>query len=779
MIIFRLYRSRLQQFLCGLGLLTIVLGCRPDLPPVQRPLTGNWQFKALDSTAWLPATVPGVVHTDLLALGKIPDPFTGRHEAAVQGLAENQWEYRLTFNLTKEELRYPQIDLVFAGLDTYAEVWLNGQHVLSANNMFRKWRLKVKETLVAGANSLKVVFTPPVMANKQKLAALPYTLPAGAETGKWQVSPFTRKAPYQFGWDFAPRLVTMGIWQPVYLHFWPTARIEDVTFTLNYLTDEEAGYTVHLAVYAAQDNSKCTLKVRNATQEITLREGYNNTAIDIAIPDPKLWWPNGWGEANLYAIPVTLRHNGMVIDSLTKRLGVRTVELVQDFDSVGRSFYVRVNNKPVFIKGANWTPLSSFPSAVPDSVYCNRLEAVQAANMNMLRVWGGGIYERDLFYDLCDAKGILVWQDFMFANSMYPGDAAFYANVREEVKQQVKRLQTHPSLAFWNGNNEIEVAWKNWGWQQQYGYTAGDSAKIWQDYQYLFRQLIPEIIALFDPGRAYTPTSPLSNWGRPENFSSGSMHYWGVWHGPDDFPDFRTNVGRFMAEYGFQAYPDTATVAFYTDALADVFTSPDLAHQKSYVGNKLLVAQATKYFGKPAGAEDFIAKSQQTQALALKMAIEAHRLAKPVCGGTLFWQLNDCWPGPSWAVVDYFGRPKLAWEVIKDRYQPVILVVSADRKAFSIEVVNDLQDEVNGRLQLALWDAAGTRHWVTGKDISLGANRVKSIYRSQVNKLLDGRPAAQVYLKATLFIDGQPADVETFYFVPPKDFQGSYTMVGE
>ena len=756
----------------------LAIGCHPELPRSQREIRDNWQFKATDSAAWLPARVPGTVHTDLLALGKIPDPLVGNNAEAGQWVEEQAWEYRTSFELTAAESNYPKIDLLFAGLDTYAEVLLNGRPVLAANNMFRQWRLAAKDLLVPGKNTLRVVFTPPAKASMEQAMALGYALPAGSETGKWHVSPFTRKAAYQFGWDFAPRLITMGVWQPVYLDFWQTARIESATFSLNQLSATEATYTVSLAVYGARDGATCTLQALDSEQELNLQAGYNNVAIDIRIPDPKLWWPNGWGEPYLYDIPIKLTAGGVVVDSIGKRLGIRTVELVQEFDSVGRSFFFKVNNQPLFVKGANWTPLSSFPTTVPDSVYRQRLAGVKEANMNMLRVWGGGIYERDLFYDLCDENGILVWQDLMFANSMYPGDDAFVRNVREEVQQQVKRLQSHPSLALWNGNNEIAVAWKNWGWQQQYGYSPADSAQIWHDYQRLFRQVIPQVIDLFDPDRDYTPTSPLSNWGKPENFKSGSMHYWGVWHGQDDFADYRHNVGRFMAEYGFQSYPGLATVNYYTAHAADVFAAPELSHQKSYVGNDMITRQITRYFGAPADARDFIAKSWQVQALALKTAIEAHRMHKPVCSGTLFWQLQDCWPGPGWSVIDYLGHKKPAYAVVSDRYKPVILIITDDRDDFTVAVANDRLQAVNGSLKLELFTAGNSRLWVFEKPVVAGANQTTTIYRSQVNKLLDGEPPDRVYLQATLTTETGEVDVENYYFVKPKDFPGEYDLIG-
>ena len=770
---------KFYKFILPVSIFLLIIGCQSEKSNHHRDLSTGWQFRAVDSEDWLAATVPGVVHTDLLSHGLIPDPFVGTNEDGVQWVEDKQWAYKTTFNLTEAELAFGKVDLVFAGLDTYADVTLNGESILEANNMFREWRVAVKEKLLPGDNELQILFTPPIEKNRYKLEQLGYTLPAGSETGKWRVSPFTRKAGYQFGWDFAPRLVTMGIWQPVNLDFWDEARVENVRFEQGNISPAAANYTVHMAIYGAADNISCRLQVLDSEQDISLNSGYNNVAIDITIANPQLWWPNGLGEAHLYDIPIKLISGGEVIDSLNKRLGIRTIELVQDFDPpVGRAFYFKVNNEKVFAKGANWSPLSSFPSAIHDSTYINRLKAVKGAHMNMLRVWGGGIYERDLFYDLCDEYGILVWQDFMFANSMYPGDEDFVNNVEEEVSQQITRLQTHPSLAIWNGNNEIEVAWKNWGWQKQFDYSAEDSAKIWLDYEHLFRQKIPELVSIYDGQHGYTPTSPLSNWGRPENFNTSSMHYWGVWHGDATFVDYKTHVGRFMAEYGFQSYPEKATIDFFTGGNDLDLSDNKSAHQKSYIGNGLIIKEIKGNLGNDLSFDSFPQQSQEVQALAYKIAIEAHRVNKATCGGTLFWQLNDCWPGPSWSVIDYFGRKKIAYQVVQDRYKPVILVADSRENAFSVFVVSDLLADKKAQLKLELFKYNDERLWVSEKEVAAEANASITIYRSDIRKLLDGTPKGEVYLKLTLFSDNEILDIEKFYFVKPKDYKGEVDLVG-
>ncbi|RLD23374.1 MAG: glycoside hydrolase family 2 protein, partial [Bacteroidetes bacterium] len=493
---------------------------------------------------------------------------------------------------------------------------------------------------------------------------------SGSETAdiKTRVSSFTRKAAYHFGWDWGPRFVTSGIWRPITLKAWNKARIKNIYTSTLKLNDKNAELQTHIEVEVVEEG--LYLIVLDGKKHIEkLAKGINSVNYPFQIENPKLWWCNGYGEANLYNQKVELTQDDQVLDSKEINYGVRTIELVNEPDSMGTSFYFKLNGKPVFMQGANYIPQDMFLPRVKDAQYENLIEDVKQANMNMLRVWGGGIYENDLFYDLCDKNGILVWQDFMFAGSLYPDDTEFKENVKQEVIQNIKRLRGHPSIALWCGNNEIEVAWNNWGWQNQYGYSPEDSIKIWDNYKSIFHQLIPEQIAIYDSLRDYTPTSPLSNWGTAENFDRGSMHYWGVWHGREPFENFENNVGRFMVEYGFQSFPEMSTLKqVMSDSSLNLNSSAMKNRQKSYIGNGLISDHIKQYYNEPETFEEFVLLSQQTQAKGLQMAIEAHKTKQPHCMGTLFWQLNDCWPGPSWSVIDYYGKHKLAYDMVKKEY---------------------------------------------------------------------------------------------------------------
>lgn len=633
-------------------------------------LNNDWQFSQEGTNEWYPATVPGVVHLDLLANNLIDDPFWGNNEQKLQWIEQENWIYKTTFQATDTLFDQQHIEIDFEGLDTYATVYLNGDKLFEANNMFREWSQEVKNLLIPGENELKIIFQSPVQHNKKKVETYPYSLPSGNETADIpiKVSPFTRKAAYQFGWDWAPRFVTSGIWRAVKLNTWNKARLTNVFTSTQNLQGDMA--KMKTAIEVEVDEEGLYRVVVDSIEHLEhLKSGVNYISYTFEINNPKLWWCNGLGEPYLYEQNIKLFQGNRLLDTKKLDYGVRTIELINKPDSIGTSFYFKLNGRPVFMQGANYVPQDVFLPRVKNKQYEKLIKDVKDAHMNMLRVWGGGIYENDIFYNLCDQMGILVWQDFMFAGSLYPDDKEFRENVKQEVAQNIKRLRGHPCIALWCGNNEIEVAWGNWGWQKQYGYSPEDSVAIWNNYNSIFHVLIPDQVKAFDSGRAYTPTTPLSNWGTPENFNHGSMHYWGVWHGREPFENFASNVGRFMVEYGFQSFPELGTLRkVMADSSLSLESTTMQNRQKSYIGNGLILTHIQQYYHKPKSFTEFVELSQKTQARALKMAISAHKQNKPRCMGSLFWQLNDCWPGPSWSVIDYFGNHKLAYDAVKEAY---------------------------------------------------------------------------------------------------------------
>ncbi|HYY96248.1 MAG TPA: glycoside hydrolase family 2 TIM barrel-domain containing protein, partial [Pyrinomonadaceae bacterium] len=533
-------------------------------------LHAGWKFREAGKGEWRAATVPGCVHTDLLANKLIEDPFYRDDEPKLQWIGKTDWEYQTTFDVPPRLLQREHVELVFEGLDTYATVTLNGSVLLEADNMFRTWRADAKRLLKPGANTLRVLFRSPVNEILPLMAKMSYQLPASNDQGE-KTSPFTRKAPYQYGWDWGPRFVTSGIWRPVSLEAWDAARVESLRVVQKQLGRDSAQLTAEVEVVSTGERD-ATVVVENLTdksapiaQPVKLAAGANQVAVNFRINKPRLWWPNGMGEHALYDIRVRLLTPGKdhdifrEVDAAAARVGLRTVELRQQPDKEGKSFTFVVNGVPVFMKGANWIPADSFPTRMTRERYRQLVESARDARMNMLRVWGGGIYESDDFYELCDEMGILLWQEFMFACSMYPGDPAFLENVRAEAVDNVKRLRNHPSIVIWCGNNEIETAWQHWGWKQNL------PAKLWDDYKKIFHGVLPEVVAAYDPARPYWPSSPSSNLeDDPDSQRMGDVHYWEVWHAAKPFNEYERQHPRFMSEYGFQSFPQIETVNAYT-----------------------------------------------------------------------------------------------------------------------------------------------------------------------------------------------------------------------
>jgi beta-mannosidase len=627
-------------------------------------LNGNWMVES-DTIPPFQAEVPGTIHTDLLNAGKIGDPFANDNEAHLQWIEELDFTYSRSFEVSALQLENEEAArLIFDGLDTYANVYLNDSLILSADNMFRSWEVSVKEVLRVGENTLKVKFFSPVTKQRDANSYGQLTFPADNDPTK--TAPFVRKAAYHFGWDWGPRFVTCGMYRGVRLEFGDRVRIRRFRGDIKELTDSIAKVDVHVQLENPEGRELRVQVHKRGTSYMPVNVTTTGTQVTVPIEifEPKRWWPNGAGEQHRYEIGVSVWEQDQTLDFKIYHIGLREIELVNAPDSIGTSYYFKVNGEPLFMKGANYIPQDVFLPRVTPEQYDTLLQRVHDAGMNMLRVWGGGVYEDDRFYELCDSLGILVWQDFMFAGTMYPWDADFIANVEAEADEQLGRLNWRPCIALWCGNNEIDVAWHNWGWQQKYGYSPSDSAQMWQGYLDLFEKRLPALVE--QHAGNYISTSPTSNWGTPENFNHGSMHYWGVWHGREPISSFEDNVGRFMVEYGMQSYPHLETLRDYLDSSFLVLGDSTLmARQKSYIGNGEIERHLTDLGLTYDDLKSYIAATHEAQAVALQTAISAHLKAQPHCMGTLFWQLNDCWPGPSWSVIDYRGRLKPAYHEVR------------------------------------------------------------------------------------------------------------------
>ncbi len=660
--------------LCYLLLLLSLISCGQDGNHSNNrsviSLNGAWTLTDLDSLQQYSAQVPGTVHTDLLMNHAIEDPYYGYQEEKLKYLEEKNWRYSRTFELDSDLLNSPHLELLCKGLDTYSKLYINDALVGQSSNMFRPWKFEIKPFVKIGKNKIRIEFTSPFKAKKAAVDSLDYVLPADNEFGERKYSPFCRKAAYHFGWDWAPRFVSSGIYLDIEVRATQSIELLDYAVHTMELTQEKALMVLKTVIRADSDSEvQCSLGDHFKSQKFLL-EGVHQYLDTFEIHHPKLWWPNGNGEAYLYAADLILSSSEFQVFDQKIHFGIRTVELINEPDSIGTSFYFKLNGQAIFAKGANYIPQDIFLPRVKDEDYRKLLGLAKEAGMNMIRVWGGGIYEKDLFYHLCDSLGLMVWQDYMFAGTMYPVDDPFLKEVKEEVLYQSQRLSKHPSVVVWCGNNEIEVAWHNWGWQEKYGYEEALQEELWDAYVRMFHDSIPTWLRNINPYIPYTPTSPLSNWGRAENFNHSSMHYWGVWHGREDFSSYSDNVGRFMVEYGMQSYPDASLLLEYMDSNQLHLDSLALkSRQKSYIGNGEILKHIEQYFESPSNVQEFILRSQDMQAMALDSAIHHHMAKQGHCMGSLLWQLNDCWPGPSWSIIDYQRKPKKAYWVVKERFE--------------------------------------------------------------------------------------------------------------
>ncbi len=692
----------------------------------QRSELNNWEFRKAGDRTWYRAVVPGCTHLSLLENKLIEDPFWGDNEKKLQWIERENWEYKSVFNVAQSELGQQKVLLVFECLDTYADVYLNGHMILKADNMFRTWKVDVKQYLKAEGNELRINFFAVEPIEDKKIKAYSgIELPGGKRA-------FTRKAQYHYGWDWGPRFVTNGIQGKVYLESYNQIKINDLNIKQVSLADSAARLQAIVEVEAL-DTVQCELFLnfdqQTLTKSIRLDKGSNLVVFECTVKNPKRWWTNGLGDQFRYEFSLLVKILDQLVDTKTVSTGLRTIELVTDKDDAGETFYFKLNGVPVFMKGANYIPQESFYGRLTDDTYRNLIDQAKHANMNMLRVWGGGLYERDYFYEYCDQAGILVWQDFMYACAMYPADDAMLRNIEQESIEQIKRLRNHPSIALWCGNNEIAEAWNHWGWKQSF--LGSRKKRIERDYAQIFQKTLPNLVARYGNGIAYWESSPKFGRGNPLSISQGDAHYWGVWHDIEPFEKFEEKVPRFMSEFGFQSFPSMKTIASFTEVNdRKIDSDAMLNHQKHPRGNALVKEYMMRDYRQPKDFESFVYVSQLLQAEGMRKGFDAHLRNRPYCMGTLYWQLNDCWPVTSWSSIDYFGNWKAMHYFAKHSFQsPTILVSMDEAKKLSVHGINDLQSDVSGKLLVKYYDFSGN---LLAEDMTmpvLTANSAKLIYQ--------------------------------------------------
>ena len=730
-----------------------------------------WQFRATTEKSWLPAQVPGCVHTDLLRAGRIPDPFLGTNELQVQWIEERDWEYRTSFALPEALGAEDEIDLVADGLDTVATVTLNGHVVARTDNMFLGHRWAVKKLLRRGRNELVIRFASArryIEARRRWHAPKEINDPVGGCT-------VIRKQQCQFGWDWGPRLVTAGIWRDLRLEGWHGNRLDSVRVTQTHRADRTVLLT--LAPELARPAPGAVCRWRVSLDRVTVAEGIGPT---IELRHPQLWWPAGQGAQPLYQLEVDVTTaRGESIGRWMRRIGLRTVELRRDADAWGRSFQFVVNGRPIFAKGANWIPAHSFVTTLGRADYARDLRSAVAAHMNMVRVWGGGIYESEDFYDLCDELGLLVWQDFMFACTLYPGTRDFLASVRAEAAYQVRRLRHRACLALWVGNNEI------WSINAHLA-DQPDFARWRAAYTALFDDVLPTAVATHGADAAYWPGSPWREGPATDHAAGereGDTHYWDVWHARHPVKDYERWSFRFVSEFGMQSYSSPATNAtFCPPADGNVFGPVMENHQKNRAGNQIILDYVSRRYRFPKSQDDLIYLSQLNQAHCMQVGVEHYRRLMPRCMGALYWQLNDCWPVASWSSIEFTGRWKALHYVARRFFAP---------RAVSAHVVGDEETTI-GNYRRSTVD---TVHLHTVCDHPTGARGVLrwELHHTDGRRLLQGRKAVvlrpgesrrqqtlslgralrthgrdHLWLRFALEVDGQRVSEDTVFLTPPR-----------
>jgi beta-mannosidase len=744
-------------------------------------LNSGWEFRqrvegsGAQAAEWRPAQVPGDVHLDLFRNKLIPDPFYRDNESKLQWIENADWEYRTTIDAKPEILKHEKIELDFEGLDTYSEVYLNDQKILTADNMFREWRVDVKAYLKPGPNQLLIVFPPPIEA-AEKVAA----------TDKWraqtqaQEKTYIRKAAYEYGWDWGPRFVTSGIWRPLKLDVWDGARISNLYIRQRDIGLALAHLTAEVEVVASEASSGKVIvsyeqgeKKAEVSRSVDFQPGVNHIDLPIDISSPALWYPAGYGAQPIYTFDAKVTMGNKVESERVSRTGLRSVVLRRDVDRWGRSFEFDINGIPVFGKGADVIPFDSFPNRVTTDQYRQILQSARDANMNMIRHWGGGYYETDEFYSLCDELGIMIWQDFMFGNEWQPGTYAFKLNVAKEAEDQIRRLRNHPSIVLWCGNNETESSW-NWGRAGQKGADAALAKRMWQDYLTLFSGVIASAVERLNPETPYWPSSPSADYEDiSDEYQSGDMHDWSVWHGRVNFEEYEKHFPRFMTEYGFQSFPEMRTVEAYTQAedRASIFTPVMLAHQKSGSGNALIHEYMLRYYSEPKDFPSFLYASQVLQAEGIKVGTEHLRRLRPRTMGSIYWQLNDCWPVASWSSIDYFGRWKALQYYARRFYSPLLVSPHVENGGIAVYVVSDKVSPTPAQLRIRVMKFNGTVMNEKTQAVQVAELSSKAYMNIPLEELsaAKGIDPADVFVAADLSVDGKPVSTNLLYLLATKE----------
>ncbi|MFA6960465.1 MAG: glycoside hydrolase family 2 protein [Opitutaceae bacterium] len=737
----------------------------------------SWKFGESGKTARLPAKVPGCVHTDLLANGKISDPFYGTNELELQWIGHRDWEYSATFSVPGETLAEDHVELVAEGLDTLATIYLNDRRIGSSENMFIARRIDIRRHLKKTGNQLRIVFK---SAEHYVKSARPNHNPRDINdpVGRCTV---LRKEQCQFGWDWGPRFVTAGIWRALRIESWSVNRLDFVRIDQRHSANQDSVRLTVSPRFATSQPARCTAILSLDGHEACRSESLvdtDNKTLSLIVDAPRLWWPAGQGLQPLYDLELIAidSETGAEIGRRTQRIGLRTIELDRHADQWGESFQFVVNGRPVFAKGANWIPSHTFVAGLERSHYERDLRAAAEAHMNMIRVWGGGIYEHESFYDLCDELGLMVWQDFMFACTLYPHDDAFLDSVREEATQQVERLHHRASLALWCGNNELP----------QINKEPLRDPSTRAGYEKLFHALLPEVVTAHDGATPYWPSSEWRGFfdsTHTDGEKSGDTHFWEVWHRRAPVSEYERWQFRFCSEFGMQSYSSLATQATFCPPDDDNIFGPVMEnHQKNRAGNQIISDYISRRYRFPKDQAGLIYLSQVNQAYCMTVANEHFRRISPRCMGAIYWQLNDCWPVASWSSIEFTGAWKALHHAARRFFAPSL--VSAHILQDEQTTISNYRKSGDGRVDLyTVHDGVDSRpavlrwslHHLDGATIETGERKLtlrpgESTRQKRLNfgRQLAAHGTDRIFLRTALEINGETVSGDTVLFAPPR-----------
>jgi len=722
-------------------------------------------------------SVPGDVVTDLVRAKVLPDPYYRENEDCAQWVGESTWSYTRDFNVSAVLLKEDRVMLKCEGLDTLAKLQINGRTVGASDNMHRTYEWDVKRYLKTGRNQICVTFAAVNPYTRKQYAGNTYKARVW-EGHKTAYPASVRKEACNFGWDWGPILVTCGIWRSISLIAYSDARIADVFVRQKHagMRNGKGNSAVKVGLEVVVGLEKISKKKLRIVASLFLSgklvaersvAAASKSELKLSVADARLWWPNGMGAQPLYDLKIALvDEGGAILDEQAKRIGLRTLMLDRHKDKWGECFQFVVNGVPFFAKGANWIPVDALLGRRTASDYRRLLDDAAAANMNIVRVWGGGIYEDDAFYDTCDELGICVWQDFMFACMAYPTwEKAFMKNVEAEFRDNVRRIRHHACLALWCGNNELE----------QSGIVGpGDRQMSDADYSKLFEKLLVKVTSELSPDTAYWPSSPHSSWGDRKNFNDptcGDAHLWDVWHGRKPFEWYRTCEHRFNSEFGFQSFPEPKTVMGYTNPVDRNITTPVMEHhQRSGIGNTTIMQYMLDWFRLPKSFEMTLWASQILQGMAIKYACEHWRRSMPRGMGTIYWQLNDVWPVASWASIDYHGRWKALQYMARHFFAPVLVsgLEDAQKGTVEIHVTSDRLVSLPGKLAWTVTDASGRKLQSGVKSVRTPVNGDKLVTTLNLAKLLEKHSSRDLMVWLELSAKGEPKSTNLVTFGRPK-----------